>query len=39
MELDIRRLSIADGHPCSTPYRELDYGGFLSKPSAVKSRA
>jgi isopenicillin-N N-acyltransferase-like protein len=39
MELDSRRLLIADGHPCSTPYRELDYGGFLSKPSAVKSRA
>lgn len=35
MDLDARRLWLADGHPCSTPYRELDYGEFLSKPSAV----
>ncbi len=39
MELDSRRVWLADGHPCSTPYRELDYADFLSKPSAVKSRA
>jgi isopenicillin-N N-acyltransferase-like protein len=39
MELDTRRIWLADGQPCSTPYRELDYSGFLAKPSAVKSRA
>jgi isopenicillin-N N-acyltransferase-like protein len=39
MELDSRRVWLAEGHPCSTPYRELDYSDFLSKPSVVKSRA
>jgi isopenicillin-N N-acyltransferase-like protein len=36
MDLDARTLWLADGHPCSTPYRELDYGEFLSKPSPVR---
>jgi isopenicillin-N N-acyltransferase like protein len=35
MDLDRRRMWIADGHPCTSPYRELDYGEFLSKPSPV----
>jgi isopenicillin-N N-acyltransferase like protein len=29
IDLDARTLWLADGHPCSTPYRELDYAGFL----------
>ena len=36
MDLDDRRLWLADGHPCSAPYRLLDYGDFLSKPSPVR---
>jgi isopenicillin-N N-acyltransferase-like protein len=36
MELDRRRLWVADGSPCSTPYRELDYSEFLSKPSPLR---
>jgi isopenicillin-N N-acyltransferase-like protein len=37
MDLDARCLWLADGHPCSTPYRRLDYAGFLSKPSPVRA--
>jgi isopenicillin-N N-acyltransferase-like protein len=37
MELDERRLWLSDGSPCETRYRELDYGGFLSKPSPVRA--
>ena len=37
MDLDARRLWLADGHPCTTPYRELDYSGFLSKPSPLRA--
>ena len=37
MDLDVRRLRLADGHPCETPYRELDYSGFLSKPSPLRA--
>lgn len=29
MDLDTRRLWLADGNPCETSYRELDYSGFL----------
>lgn len=36
MDLDDRRMWLAEGHPCSTPYRELDYSDFLSKPSPVR---
>lgn len=36
MDLGPKRMWLADGHPCSTPYRLLDYGPFLSKPSAVR---
>jgi isopenicillin-N N-acyltransferase-like protein len=37
MDLDRRRMWVADGHPCTTQYRELDYAEFLSKPSAVRT--
>jgi isopenicillin-N N-acyltransferase-like protein len=30
MDLNERRLWLADGQPCRTPYRELDYGAFLA---------
>lgn len=36
MDLDERRMWITDGHPCTSPYRELDYASFLSKPSPVR---
>jgi isopenicillin-N N-acyltransferase like protein len=35
MDLDERRMWIADGRPCTASYRELDYGDFLSKPAGV----
>ena len=35
MDLDARTMWVADGPPCSVPYRELDYRDFLSKPSSV----
>ena len=35
MDLDAKRMWVADGHPCTNPYRELDYEGFLAKPSPV----
>ena len=35
MDLDARRMWLADGQPCSHPYRVLEYGDFLSKPSRV----
>jgi isopenicillin-N N-acyltransferase like protein len=28
-DVDTKTLWLADGHPCSTPYRQLDYAGFL----------
>ncbi len=37
MDLDARRLWLADGQPCMTPYRELDYSDFLSKPSPLRA--
>lgn len=36
MDLTDRRIWIADGHPCITPYRELNVGALLDKPSPVK---
>lgn len=39
MDLDERRMWVADGHPCTSPYRELDYAAFLSKPSPVRPAA
>jgi isopenicillin-N N-acyltransferase-like protein len=35
MDLDAKQMWVADGHPCTNPYRQLDYAGFLSKPSPV----
>jgi hypothetical protein len=35
MDLDERRMWLADGRPCTAPYRELDYGSFLAKPSRL----
>ena len=35
MDLAARRMWVADGHPCTTPYRELDVGALLAKPSTV----
>ncbi|MBI3647824.1 MAG: peptidase C45 [Actinobacteria bacterium] len=37
MDLDRKTMWVADGHPCSSPYRELDYATFLSKPSPVST--
>lgn len=34
MDLTAQRLWIADGPPCTVPYRELDYAGFLAGPPA-----
>jgi isopenicillin-N N-acyltransferase like protein len=30
MDLDARRVELADGNPCTTPYRELDYAELLA---------
>jgi isopenicillin-N N-acyltransferase like protein len=35
MDLQDRVLWIADGNPCSTPYRRVNYGDFLGKSSAA----
>ena len=35
MDLDARKLWLADGPPCTTPYRELDYAELLGKPSPI----
>ncbi len=35
MDLDDRRLWLADGQPCRAPYRELDYADFLAGEAAV----
>jgi isopenicillin-N N-acyltransferase-like protein len=35
MDLDERRMWLAEGRPCTAPYRELDCGDFLAKPAAV----
>jgi len=32
-------MYLADGNPCSAPYRQLDYRGFLAKPSPVAEHA
>jgi hypothetical protein len=39
MDLDTRRMWLADGLPCQTPYRELDYADFLAKPSPLRDGA
>jgi isopenicillin-N N-acyltransferase-like protein len=35
MDLDDRTMWVADGHPCTAPYRRLEYAAFLSKPASV----
>ncbi len=35
MDLGARQMHVAAGNPCVTPYRRLDYDGFLTKPSPV----
>jgi isopenicillin-N N-acyltransferase like protein len=39
MDLDARRMWVADGRPCTAPYGELDYAAFLGKPSPVLDAA
>ncbi len=36
MDLNARKLWLADGPPCTTPYRELDYADLLAKPSSIR---
>jgi isopenicillin-N N-acyltransferase-like protein len=36
MDLDARRIWVADGHPCTASYRELETGSLLAKRSPVK---
>jgi isopenicillin-N N-acyltransferase-like protein len=36
MDLDDARIWVADGRPCTAPFRELDVGGLLDKPSPVR---
>ena len=38
MDLDERRVWLADGHPCTAPYRELELGPLLDKPGAELGR-
>lgn len=38
MDLNTKTMWVADGHPCTAPYRELEYGSFLAKPSPVATR-
>jgi isopenicillin-N N-acyltransferase like protein len=39
IDLDSRRMWVADGPPCTAAYRALDYSDLLSKPSAVGAGA
>jgi isopenicillin-N N-acyltransferase-like protein len=39
MDLGSQRMYLAEGNPCSAPYRQLDYREFLAKPSAVTEHA
>jgi isopenicillin-N N-acyltransferase-like protein len=36
MDLNAKKLWLADGPPCTTPYRELDYAELLGKPSPIR---
>lgn len=38
MDLDAMRIWLADGHPCTVPYRELEVAALLDKPSPVRER-
>jgi isopenicillin-N N-acyltransferase-like protein len=37
MDLNDRRMWLADGHPCSTVYREIDYQALLKERSDERS--
>lgn len=37
MDLNDRRMWVADGNPCGSEYVELDYGAFLAKPSPLRA--
>jgi isopenicillin-N N-acyltransferase like protein len=39
MDLNDRRMWVADGAPCGAEYVELDYGEFLAKPSPLREAA
>jgi isopenicillin-N N-acyltransferase-like protein len=39
MDLDAKRMWVADGRPCTSPYEELDYSTFLAKAPAVLDAA
>jgi isopenicillin-N N-acyltransferase-like protein len=36
MDLDDARIWVADGRPCTAPFRELDVAALLDKPSPVR---
>lgn len=36
MDLDAARIWVADGHPCTAPYREVEVGALMDKPSPVR---
>jgi isopenicillin-N N-acyltransferase like protein len=37
MDLRAGRMWVSDGNPCTAPYRELDYSGFLAWPAPQAS--
>ena len=37
MDLDAKTMWVTDGHPCTQPYRALDYATFLAKPSVTRA--
>ena len=39
MDLGTQQMLLADGNPCSAPYRQLDYREFLAKPSRAAEPA
>jgi isopenicillin-N N-acyltransferase-like protein len=39
MDLDAKKMWIAEGRPCTSPYGEWDYSEFLSKPAFAGSAA
>jgi isopenicillin-N N-acyltransferase like protein len=39
MDLEARRMWLADGRPCTAPYEELDYSTFLRTPSRILDTA
>ncbi|MDR2988634.1 MAG: C45 family peptidase [Nocardiopsaceae bacterium] len=39
MDLGAGRMWLSDGNPCTAPYREVDYSGFLSWPASEAGSA